>query len=284
MKRFLSVLALLPLTVLPAFAAALVWEKAEIAETVVWEGEVTVKGPVVVKKEGSLVIRAGSAVTFAFGHHEEHAKEAVHKEEHGEEHEAALLVLGSLSVEGTPESRVEFSFPAGFAEEDPHDLLSIQGARKAFIDHAYFKGVGWAVHLHETPEARVKGCVFEGNYGGLRFRSDGLLVEGNTFTGNAIALRTIGSRGVRILSNRFSGNGTGIFFREGIAQALVKGNVFDNLDYDIKLGEAQTDDVEASENTWAGKSASVADRIWDGEDSPGVGRVNYAPSNADKKE
>ena len=77
-----------------------------------------------------------------------------------------------------------------------------------------------------------------------------------------------------IEENTFSGNLTGIFFREGVETAVVRRNNFDNQEYDIKLGEAQTSHVDAAENWWnARQKGLLAERIYDANDAKGVGRV-----------
>jgi nitrous oxidase accessory protein NosD len=98
-----------------------------------------------------------------------------------------------------------------------------------------------------------------------------VVLRGNRFVENRIGIRCLKSSPV-IEQNEFVDNLTGIFFREGVANPVLRHNNFDNREYDLKLGEAQGQDVDAAGNWWASAAKGAPeDRIFDGGDSEGIG-------------
>lgn len=258
--------ALPPVLELPKEAR--VWEQPLIAGQVEWSGVVALTRPVEVGESGTLTLLPGTRVFVDLPAPEGHAPPP------------ALLVKGRLLAAGTAEAPITIA-ATRVLDDGRADMLSIQGAKEVRLRHVKFSRGGWAVHLHETPGAEIFACDFSDLYGGLRFKSDGLTLRGNRFARNRIGVRLLESAGVRIEGNTFAGNLTGIFFRQGIRVALVQGNAFDDLEYDVKLGEGQADDVAAPGNFWKNPN-----RIYDAGNSEGLGtvRVERALSAPPKRE
>lgn len=232
-----------------------------------WSGVVTLTRTVEIVPAGRLVIEPGTEVRILL------------PETTGSEPPPAIVVRGRIRVEGTAAAPVRFLGPGRNPQSE--DMIYVFQAAEAEFRHALFEGGGWALHVHETP-ARIFGCVFRKNYGGLRFMSDGLAVEGSRFEGNTVGLRCLRSSGLTVAGNAFTGNLTGIFFREGVTGARMERNLFDDVEYDIKLGESQSEDVVAPGNYWkAAAGGRLPAMIYDGEDSEGVGRVRTEPRLAD---
>ena len=230
----------------------------------VWEGDVRVTGPVAVPAGAVLIVRPGTRVFFDLPEPDEIEPGA-----------PWILVEGGIRVEGTPDRPVWFTAtPArvnGF-----ENMIDVRGGPPAEFRYAVFTGGPWGIHLHDTP-ALVEGCVFRGNYGGVRFKGGPVTLRGNRFEGNRIGVRLWKASPV-LRNNVFTGNLTGIFFREAVRRPVIKGNLFDDREYDIKLGELQVADVDATGNRWAVPgSAALPERIFDGADSEGVGRVLLEP-------
>lgn len=251
-----------------------VWSSEEIADEVVWSGEMVVKKPVTVKKGGTLKILPGTKVEFDVP--------AVEHEEKGHEHtdheNAWVFVEGKVIAEGEPQRKIIFTSAKDFSASEKTDAFAVIEAQSSSFTNVVFERCGWAVHLHDTPGARFADSTFRGNYGGVRFKGDKVAFSGNLFEKNRIGVRVIASDGAAFERNEFAGNLTGIFFREEVTDAKVTGNIFANEEYDIKLGEAQEKDVVALGNTWK-NSGRLGETIYDGVDSPGIGRVVLEGAN-----
>ena len=85
------------------------------------------------------------------------------------------------------------------------------------------------------------------------------------------------------LGPKIEGNGTGIFSREGSSGTLVRGNNFlGNVDYHVKLGELQGQDVDAGFNYWGSTvEREIENMLFDKKDAAYLGRVRYTPFETD---
>lgn len=244
---------------------AVEWKEKLIYGSSRWSGDVVVRQPLVVAKTGTLTIEAGTRVFFD-----------VPPTLREETPVPWVLVHGKLLVLGTPESPVTFS-SVSIRDDERTDAFSIQGAKEARFLSAVFERLGWGIHLHDTP-AEIYGCDFRDNYGGMRFKSDGMKLSGNLFERNRIGVRLLDSKDVILSGNTFRDNLTGIFFRQAIQGALVERNNFADLEYDVKLGEGQVESVQAANNFWKAQAEGhLAEKIYDAEDSQGLGQVHFDP-------
>lgn len=262
MKIVPAALALLLAAVLvPAFSRAAsepAWDV--VAGEAVWSGELVVTRPVRVEKGAVLRIAPGAKILFDI--------------EGADPSLPWIDVAGKIAAEGTSGEKIRIKPAKSMAKYHSHDMFSVVEAEGAVFRNVVFEEAGWAVHLHDTPGAVFEGCEFSKGYGGVRFKSDGVVFSGNTFEGNRIGVRLINSRSPLFRGNAFSGNLTGIFFREGVEDAVLEGNGFDDLEYDVKLGERQDRDVLAAGNRWrTGQGGGPGEFIYDREDDPSLGRV-----------
>ncbi|WP_025323583.1 right-handed parallel beta-helix repeat-containing protein [Deferrisoma camini] len=230
----------------------------------VWRGEVRLVRPLIVTKTATLTLLPGTRVYFDLP-----------EPKAGEDPEPWIRVLGSLVALGTPEAPIEIT-SVPLRNNEFEDVISFEKAKEAHLRRVVFERGPWAVHSHFTP-VEFEDCTFRNNYGGVRFQGGRVVIRGCRFEENRIGIRCLNSSPV-IEENWFVGNLTGIFFRQGVTGAVLRRNNFDDREYDLKLGEAQTDDVDAGNNWWkADEKGRLADRIFDGADSEGVGRVNVEP-------
>lgn len=229
-----------------------------------WSGDVRLARPLVVTKSATLTLLPGTRVFFDVP---EPAAEG--------DRQPWILVLGSLVAVGTAERPISFTCVTPRRNE-LDDMVQVQEGRESHLRHCVFERGPWALHVHGTP-VRVESCTFRANYGGVRFQGDPLTLRGNRFEGNTIGVRCLKASPV-IEENVFAGNLAGLFFREGVERAVVRRNDFANQEYDVKLGEMQTADVDAARNWWGlPAGVALADRLYDGTDSPGLGRVLVDP-------
>ncbi len=233
-------------------------------ESTTWRGDVRVVRPVIVTRTATLTLLPGTRVFFDLP-----------EPRPGERRDPWLRILGSLVALGTEERPILFaSVPLRNNELD--NMVDLEGAKEAHFRFCTFERGPWGVHAHETAVEFVR-CTFRNNYGGLRFQGGRVVVRGCRFEGNRIGIRCLNASPV-IEENEFLDNLTAIFFRQGVRGAVVRRNNFASREYDIKLGEAQTEDVEARRNWWRAAGAGrLAEVIFDGADSRGVGRVVVDP-------
>jgi len=234
---------------------------------IVWQGEVVVRGTVLIAKDERLVIRPGTRVRFAF------------LDENGDgTGDSRIEVKGSVLARGTEGAPIEFApEKSGGADAGGWDAVLIEDAASAEFSHCRFAGAQQAVHAHRTP-LLVERNLFERNGIGLRFTGGPVTIRGNRFAANGTAVRYWESS-PELTANRFEGNATGVFIREGSARSVVTGNNFiSSADYHIKLGESQSADVDARDNWWGTTRREEIERlIFDHEDAGYLGRVRYEP-------
>ena len=229
-----------------------------------WSGDVLVNRPLLVTRTATLTLHPGTRVFFD-----------IPEPAAGKDREPWILVMGRLVALGSPEQPIVFSSVQP-RQNELDDMLHVREAKEAHFRHCVFERGPWALHLHDTP-VDVLSCVFRENYGGVRFHSGKVVVRGSLFENNRIGMRLLRTSPV-IEENTFTGNLTGVFFREGVETAVVRRNNFDNQEYDIKLGEAQTARIDASGNWWqALQNGLLGERIYDAADAVGLGRVITDP-------
>lgn len=251
---------------------ALIWSGCvhggrPVAREIVWQGEVTIQGSVVIDAGERLVIRPGTRVLFAF------------QDENGDgAGDARITVKGSIQARGTEAAPIEFASsnpgPAGAAGWNE---VLVEDAERAEFAHCRFGGAQQAVHTHRTPLV-VEGCLFEYNGIALRFTGGPVVIRRNRFVANGTAVRYWESSPV-VEANVFERNETAVFIREGSARSVVTGNNFvSSADYHLKLGESQAADVDARDNWWGTDRREEIERlIFDREDVDYLGRVRYDP-------
>jgi len=239
-------------------------ERHILYESTTWRGDVRVVRPVIVTRNATLTVLPGTRVFFDLP-----------DPRPGERRDPWIRILGTLVALGTEEQPILFtSVPLRNNELD--NMVDLDRAKEAHFRYCTFERGPWGVHAHETP-VEFERCTFRGNYGGLRFQGGRVVVRRCRFEGNRIGIRCLNASPV-IEENEFLDNLTAVFFRQGVRGAVVRRNNFASREYDIKLGEAQTEDVEARENWWrAAARGRLSEVIFDGADSQGVGRVVVDP-------
>jgi hypothetical protein len=234
---------------------------------IVWQGEVTVEGSVVIAEGERLGILPGTRVLFAF--HDENGDGAG---------DSRIVVKGSVRARGTQDAPIEFAPGASVTSGAAGwDEVLIEDAEGCEFARCRFVGAQQAVHAHRTALA-VEECRFEGNGIGLRFTGGPVVIRRNRFVANGTAVRYWESDPT-VAANEFEGNATAVFVREGSARSVITGNNFrSSTDYHIKLGESQPADVDARDNWWGSARLEDIERlIFDREDAGYLGRVRYAP-------
>ena len=239
-----------------------------------WDKEVKVDGVVIVAKGGKLNIAQGTRVVFS-----------VRDDDGDGIGDSELRVEGSLEVTGTENDPVIFTSAA--ANPGPADWKYIMinhadGARvrNAVVEYAYS-----GIQIHYT-RGSFSGLVARHNVDGFRFSTAPVTLENSFLTQNVNGIRfEERGAGATIRRNIISGNKVGVFaVIKCRGLTVFEGNLFEkNLDYNVKMGERQSEDIPMKENWWGHlESAAIEDTFFDGRIEPGVGRVLFEPYLTEK--
>lgn len=221
--------------------------------TIVWTGTVHVKKTFIVPKGKTLEIRPGSRILFARG--------------------ASLMVKGTLKAAGRQGKEISFVSARKGATGKWHEIM-LENAGDSVMEHCIIENSTWGLHSHDT-KLNLTACTIRNSEVGLRFRSGPLFISKCRFTGNKIGLRSY--QGIaQISESDFTDNEIGIFVREkGSGLNITRSNLYNNSAYNIRIGDFNTEDVQASGNWWGTDNPSAT--IFDARNEPDIGFVWFEP-------
>ena len=229
------------------------WPLQSVPADVVWRGTIAVKQPVTVLAGVELSIAPETTVEFSEG--------------------TGMLVKGRLTARGRSDGKIRFTSERRKGPGD-WDEIQLEYATGSVIDNCIFEYATWGLHSHFT-NLVVADSYFANNTGGMRFRSGPAEIRNSTFENNSIGIRAYLGNAV-IKENNIRKNDVGIFVREKGGGLLITGNnIYDNVDYGIRVGDFNNEDVNAAGNWWGGIDPSGA--IFDEKNEPGIGRVLRDP-------
>jgi hypothetical protein len=226
-----------------------------------WKGEVRIEEPVTVEKGGLLRILPGTTV-FLSG--EDRSGNGCR--------DGYIQVYGSLRVEG------ERGRPVRFTRLNPRkewEEIFLNEAN-ASISYAVFEGANWGLHIHGG-KVEVEHSSFAGNGGGVRLKGTGATFSRCAFTGNGVGIR-FWDGGPRIIASVIEQNGTGLFYREGSGGGKINGNMIANGEWNLKIGDWASGDLDASGNFWGdGGDTPEGMRVGDFRETGAAGRIVLSP-------
>lgn len=229
------------------------WPTAEIPVDLALSHEISVTTTITVPQGATLTIAPGAAIRFAA--------------------EAGMNILGRIEAKGTPERRITF---APLTDKGPGSWgeIKMERAMGSAFANCDFSKATWALHSHFV-DLKVSHCLFDGNDGGIRINSGPVEVSQSRFRDNRIGFRSF--QGIAsIHDNEFTGNETAIFVREkGSGTTINHNTIAENGMYAIRLGDFNTEDVDARNNWWGGKP--VLDQVFDGHREEYIGKVIFEP-------
>jgi parallel beta-helix repeat protein len=230
------------------------WPVEAITADTVWYGDINIKSNVAVFPGITLALKPGVRVLFSKG--------------------AGLRIRGRIIATGEKDKRITFTSLLEKNIAGDWDEIFLEHANGSIFSNCNFEYATWGIHSHFT-HLTVEGCHFSNNYGGIRFRSGPIEVKHSIFENNSIGLRDYMGSAV-ITENVITKNEIGIFVREkGGELTIRKNNIFANSEYNIRSGDFNEEDINATENWWG--DGDPAEKIFDGRKEPGIGRVHYEP-------
>jgi hypothetical protein len=234
-----------------------------------WQGEVVVRGSVIVPKGVTLTVLPGAVVRFE--------KLDVDGDGIGD---SELYVEGRLVAEGTAARPIRFT--SAEASPAPRDwkYIYLDLSEKSSLAHCVSEYAFSGVQIHFA-SASVRRCTFRHCVDGFRFSTADGRFEGNRMTGNVYGVRyeERNSR-AELVGNEITGNQVGIFcVTASKGTATIRGNrILGNEQYDFKLGDRQRDDIPAGGNWWGtADPAAIRARIFDRGAEADLGRVLFEP-------
>ena len=230
------------------------WPLNYIGIDTTWYGDIHIADSVTVYAGTTLSVAPGAKVIFSDG--------------------AGLKINGKITAEGRKDARIVFTSLKS-KEASDWDEITLEFATDSMFSNCDFEYATWGIHSHFT-NLKVSDCSFKNNYGGIRFMSGPAEIRHSLFEENHIGIRAY--RGDALISeNVFTGNDIGIFIREkGGGLTIKRNNLFSNADYNIRVGDFNSEDVDARDNFWG--VVSPSDTIFDESKEPGIGRVIYEPN------
>ena len=232
---------------------AFAWPIERIITKTTWTGLIQVNKQLTVEKGGVLTIKPGTTTEFA--------------------KEAGLFVYGSLKAAGLPEQRISFT---SSVKEGPGDWLGVrlEKATGSYLENCDFRYGEYGLHIHFVP-MRITGCRFTDNDIAIRFRSGPIRLSRSLFSKNRIGIRAFLGN-MEIFENEITENEIGVFIREGgKGVKIYRNNLYNNERYNMRLGDFNKDDVDATNNWWG--KGDPAEKIFDGRMESYIGRVRLEP-------
>lgn len=237
-----------------------------IEEDTQWSGSILIDGQVEVLRSAKLTITPGTDITFAY-----------RDENRDGLGDGTLVVRGELVAVGTKQKPIRFR--SAKTNPQPGDWLEIavDFSRNVHLRYCEIRDSAYTLHAHFT-SGLVEDCHIHHNIDGCRigqatfeFRHN--LVEHNA--GKGINFRN--SR-VKVFNNLIRNNAAGIFLFENDQPFEIRdNNLFDNQ-YQLRLGDFYTADVDLQENWWGTTDeAEIRKRVYDRQVDPEIGSVTLKP-------
>lgn len=232
---------------------AFTWPVEELSGNLILAGEIIFKRAQLVPANSVLSVAAGTTVRFAAN--------------------TGLTVHGKLLSKGTKTQPVTFT---SLADKKPGawNEIVLEQALDSAIAHTIIEYATWGIHGHFT-NLTLDHILVRHNAGGMRFRSGPVTVKNSVFRENGIGIRSYMGNAL-IESNIIAENEVGLFVRERGSGLTISGNnFFANSDYNIRSGDFNSEDIQATGNWWG--TSTPGETIFDGRQEEGVGKVIFEP-------
>jgi parallel beta-helix repeat protein len=281
-----------------------------ISRDTTWSGIILVSGDVYVEPGVTLTIAPGTIVKFK--RIDETSDQNLFDIDSPYYPQAELIIRGRLIAKGTDKKRITFTSAEIDARPADWGAVNFLGSDANVIQYCRFMFAYNGVHAHgssveisdsefvkngvgisfkseeETPgvpwfgkrsDVRVRNNIISRNKGGIGFRNSEALIRHNEISDNKFfGIFPKEDVGADISENDIHGNKKGVYLYQARGLVLSRNNIFDNIDYNVSVAEAQDYDIDAR-NNWFGtiNREKIGALIFDREDDPELGRVAIDP-------
>ncbi len=237
-----------------------------------WQGEVRLRGDVVLADTASLTIAPGTQVLFL---------PPLAGEDKLTEHPyfpgSELIVRGQLSATGSAAKPIVFRALEQTAGPGSWGGLNIEDSEQAVFSYCRFQQADSAIHARRS-WISIENSQFVNNLVGIRFHDTDILIENNLLQHNRTAIRFHFGSPV-ICNNEIRDNQKGLFITSAPWGYRIENNSFiNNHPYQVSLGEGVIEAVELNNNYWSeAAGAPLEQRFYDGRLDDWLGTINYQP-------
>lgn len=284
--------------------------KLTISKDTTWTGLIMVNGDVYVEPGVTLTIAPGTIVKFK--RIDETSDQNLFDIDSPYYPQAELIIRGRLIAKGTDKEKITFTSAELDARPADWGAVNFLGSDDNIIEFCRFMFAYNGIHAHgstvlisnsefvkngvgisfkseeETPgvpwfgkRSNVQATfnVISRNKGGIGFRNSDAQIMHNEISDNKF-FGIFPKEDVRadISENDITGNKKGVYLYQARGITLSRNNIYDNVDYNISVAEAQDYDIDAR-NNWFGtiNREKIEEMIFHNNDDPDLGRVEFEP-------
>lgn len=281
-----------------------------ISRDTTWSGTILVSGDVYVEPSATLTITPGTVIKFK--RIDESSDQNMFDIDSPYYPQTELIIRGRLIAEGTEKEKITFTSAEIDARPADWGAVNFLGSDANVIRYCRFMFAYNGVHAHgssvaisnsefvkngvgisfkseeETPgvpwfgkrsDVQVTSNIISRNKGGIGFRNSDALIRHNEISDNKF-FGIFPKEDVRadISENDIRGNKKGLYLYQARGLEISRNNIFDNVDYNVSVAEAQDYDIDAR-NNWFGtiNREKIGALIFDKEDDPELGRIQIDP-------
>jgi len=257
-------------------------EYTTMEQNTTWEGTILIHDVVVVKKGVTLTIEPGTIIRF------------LKKDRDGDGiGEGGIVVEGTIKARGTKKDKIVFRSASENPERKDWSYIMVLTAESDNIfEYGDVRHAFTGIQIQYS-NAKISDCLFDNNHEGLRFRGADLIAEFNDFKNNTVGIGFSGLDGkIVIRYNDISKNDLGILFmhprakpvnakksyKNRDAPVIANNNIYDNIEYNFKIGENQSMDIHVTDNWWGNTKKDVIETLlYDKKRNDTLGSIIYSP-------
>ena len=284
--------------------------KLTISRDTTWAGNILIAGDVYVEPGVTLTIAPGTIVKFK--RIDETSDQNMFDIDSPYYPQAELIIRGKLIAKGTEKEKIIFTSAEIDARPADWGAVNFLGSDGNIIEYCKFLFAYNGVHAHgsslqishsefvkngvgvsfkseeetqgvewfgKRSNVQVTSSLFARNKGGIGFRNSDAVITGNEISDNKFfGIFPKEDVKAEISKNEITGNKKGVYLYQARGVIFRNNNIYDNVDYNITVAEAQDYDIDAR-NNWFGtiNREKIQEMIFDKNDDPELGKVEIDP-------